>query len=105
MDGPQPIHFIDIPGKSGDMITIPVDQLPQFLQDMALNDPEIFNQLMADMDEERLYQFISEQEQHEQQQNNQNFNILSLPDYQNEHLHSDMGLNQMQFVDPTYLNE
>jgi hypothetical protein len=33
---------------------------------MALNDPEIFNQLMADMDEERLYQFINEQEQHEQ---------------------------------------
>jgi hypothetical protein len=37
---------------------------------------------------------------------NQNFNILSLPDYQNDqHLHSDMGLNQMQFVDPTYVNE
>jgi len=27
---------------------------------MALNDPEIFNQLMDDMDEEKLYQFISE---------------------------------------------
>jgi hypothetical protein len=46
----------------GDIITIPVDQLPQFLQDMAANDPEIFTQLIADMDEERLYQFISEQE-------------------------------------------
>ena len=73
---------------------------------MAANDPEIFTQLIADMDEERLYQFISEQEQHDHQMQNQNFNILSLPDYQNDqHLHSDMGLNQMQFVDPSYVNE
>lgn len=44
------------------MISIPVDQLPQFLQDMALNDPEIFKQLMADMDEDSLYDFIREQQ-------------------------------------------
>ena len=51
-----------IAGSDNEMITIPIDQLPLFLQEMAINDPDMFQQLIADMDEEKLSQFISEQE-------------------------------------------
>jgi len=58
----DPIQFIEILGRNGEPMTIPIDQLPQFLQDMAINDPEIYSQMMADMDEDRLYEFIKEQD-------------------------------------------
>jgi len=57
-----PLTSITILGSSGEPIEIPIDQLPQFLQDMAQYEPEMFNQLMANMDEDRLNQFIEEQE-------------------------------------------
>jgi hypothetical protein len=97
----EPIQFIEILSRQGEPMTIPVDQLPQFLQDMALNDPEIFSQLMADMDEERLEEFIKEQD-NQQFMNNNQFPAMDVP---NGIMNSDMGINQMDFVDPQYINE
>lgn len=82
-------------------MTIPIDQLPRFLQDMAINDPEIFNQLMTDMDEERLEEFIKEQDNQQFINNNQ----FAIDFNNNGVMNSDIGLNQMNFVDPQYINE
>lgn len=54
----QGLSTVTIMGVDGEPIDIPVDQLPVFLQEMAMNEPDMFQQLMADMDEERLAQFI-----------------------------------------------
>jgi hypothetical protein len=54
----EPVNSVIIMGINGEPIEIPMDQLPLFLQEMAVQEPDMFQQLMADMDEERLAQFI-----------------------------------------------
>ncbi len=45
-----------------DEIEVNIDLLPEFLQDMAREDPEAFNEFMSNMDEVKLSEFISAQE-------------------------------------------
>jgi hypothetical protein len=60
---------------------------------------------MADMDEDRLEEFIKEQD-NQQFMNSHQFNIMDPSSNGGGGImNSDMGLNQMNFVDPQYINE
>lgn len=88
--GPLEIGVIQIMGSNGEPMDVPIDQLPQFLQDMALYEPDMFGQLMEDMDEDRLAQFINEQE------------LQARINYHHEQLRNDLGAGDGGLFNPQF---